>query len=205
MQGLGLVAARRWRDPLEQLAAIQAHAALRVAHALAADERQQRARDAVGEAAAERHRRRVAEPVADHELRVQRRRRELRDELGRVLPVGVEDDDRVGAFLRAQHRVDSRGNGIALAGVVLDPHDAGRPRPLRDPVELRVQAGGQPSATITSSSTCASVPATTRSRQTESWQGITAARRASAERAGDGAVSGAVRRDAVATVDMLIR
>jgi len=140
MQGLGLVAARRRRHPFEQFAAIQAHAALRVAHALAADQRQQHARDAVGEAADERHRGRVAEPVADHELRLPRRRRELWDELGRVLPVGVEDDDRVGSLVRAQHGVDPGGNGVALAGVVLDPHDAGRPRSPRDPVELRVQA-----------------------------------------------------------------
>ena len=69
-----------------------------------------------------RHRGQVAEAVSDHQLGLAPRSDERRDRGGRVLAVGVDDEDCLGA---AGHVVDARSDGGALAALPREAHELG--------------------------------------------------------------------------------
>jgi hypothetical protein len=118
---LGLVPAQRHRHGAQGAGAHQAHPVLRVAQAAAHRQAQRAARRPVGQPAQPGH---VARPAAisDDDVRVLRRGDEARDQLRRVLAVGVQDHDGVRA--ERERRVDAGGHRGALAVVAAERHDA---------------------------------------------------------------------------------
>ena len=98
----------------ERSAAQQAHAVLGIAYAPARHELEEQARESIGDPAMPRHRGKVAEAVSDHELGLAPRGDESRDRGGRVLAVGVDDEDGLGA---AGDVVEPRADRRALAAL----------------------------------------------------------------------------------------
>ena len=93
MRRLGLVAAGRQQG--ERPTADQPHPVLRVAHVAARLQLEQLSGDAVRDPALAGHLPKVRETIADHELRVARRREEPGDRRRRVLSVRVDHQDGV--------------------------------------------------------------------------------------------------------------
>jgi hypothetical protein len=113
MLRLRLVAARRQRR--EGAAADQPQAVLRVAHVSSGDELEETARRAVRDPPVRGHPREIVEAISDHELRVACGCEEGRDDVGRMLAVGVDHEHRVGPVRGRLGVVDAGPDGRAFA------------------------------------------------------------------------------------------